>query len=588
MPALVAAMTEATAASVEQATQAGAAHQSSAEMAAATIADAATRLEAQSTALASVIDKQAQAGEILREDTENLRATERRLGSLAVLVGQAVTRGTALTEAALRQLPNTASQLRDGLAALKSDSQSMELATQRLTAESKAVAARLEHVTQQMATFLVDPPAKMLAADPAPDPAASEVRQEVARLSQTLRDGRDALDGAAQRLTQACGTLDGAILMSRGAGEATIAVIESASQPWRDRQQTLERLALEAPNVGPTPTLPDGDSWRGTWEAPPAGEPCNAVTRAADQVFLACEALNSAAHNTRVTNELAATQLDGLSRLVGQTEAVTRLLPPVLSQVGQAAATLQVIRMTLDDTTTATPVWRATDDARPDPWLSRLAQLEDRISALICQIDTSCQRPDSAESADHTAIAEPWRYEIATAMHAMSGWLDQLGTVAQRLEQASGAVTCAAEMARPERDEVRSFLMRMEASNAQMGGASQQLQGVVSRQDAAAHALEAASHTVQQMTARDPNLPADLAITLRQLTAVQFEAHSLLRQSEAVAEAVLTGEAPELRTMLASRIPALLSQLEATMQHLRSTATALALASDGPDLRRAA
>ena len=75
---------------------------------------------------------------------------------------------------------------------------------------------------------------------------------------------------------------------------------------------------------------------------------------------------------------------------------------------------------------------------------------------------------------------------------------------------------------------------------------------------------------------------AGLAATLRHLGGVADDTELLLRQAEALAETVLAGQAPGLPPLLASRAPALLAQVETTIHRLRSVATALALASDGP------
>jgi hypothetical protein len=69
---------------------------------------------------------------------------------------------------------------------------------------------------------------------------------------------------------------------------------------------------------------------------------------------------------------------------------------------------------------------------------------------------------------------------------------------------------------------------------------------------------------------------------LRHLGGIARESEVLLHQAETLAETVLSGHAPALPPLLAERAPALLDAVETTIQRLRSVATALALASDGP------
>jgi hypothetical protein len=79
---------------------------------------------------------------------------------------------------------------------------------------------------------------------------------------------------------------------------------------------------------------------------------------------------------------------------------------------------------------------------------------------------------------------------------------------------------------------------------------------------------------------------AALAATLTHLAGVTEQTELLARQTEALAEAVMSGRAPGLSVLIADRTPALLAGVEATTRRLRSVATALALAGDGP-VRRA-
>ncbi len=79
----------------------------------------------------------------------------------------------------------------------------------------------------------------------------------------------------------------------------------------------------------------------------------------------------------------------------------------------------------------------------------------------------------------------------------------------------------------------------------------------------------------------DAALPA-LAATVHHLDGVTCQTETLLRETEALAEAVLAGRAPGLSPLLAERAPSLLAGVETTIRRLRSVATALTLASDAP------
>jgi hypothetical protein len=83
---------------------------------------------------------------------------------------------------------------------------------------------------------------------------------------------------------------------------------------------------------------------------------------------------------------------------------------------------------------------------------------------------------------------------------------------------------------------------------------------------------------------RPPSAATPVAATLRHLDAVSRETELLLAQTEALAEAVVGGQAPDLPGQLAVRAPELLAEVEATIRRLQSVATAVALASDGPPM----
>jgi hypothetical protein len=129
----------------------------------------------------------------------------------------------------------------------------------------------------------------------------------------------------------------------------------------------------------------------------------------------------------------------------------------------------------------------------------------------------------------------------------------------------------------------------MAALPGELSSVMARLEDAAVRHDAAGETLIAAMAKVetarQAVAAAEADARADqgdLVATLRHLAGVSGETELLARQAEALAESVLSGKAPALPPLLAARAPALLEQVEIIIQRLRSVATALALASDGP------
>jgi hypothetical protein len=212
----------------------------------------------------------------------------------------------------------------------------------------------------------------------------------------------------------------------------------------------------------------------------------------------------------------------------------------------------------------------------------------------------------AAASARLQTVAEAWRPdalltllpEAAARLDAAAPRLDQLDGLSQRLEIAVAGLdagqtqeAAVATMAVLSKD-IGTVVHRIEAALASHEEAWPAVAASVDQ-------LQAAAATVSRLTAEEQivrgqgttldGVPPALAATLRHCDGVATESELLLQQTEALAEAVLRGNASDISPMLADRAPALLAGIEATTQRLRSVATALALASDGgPSLDRLA
>jgi hypothetical protein len=132
---------------------------------------------------------------------------------------------------------------------------------------------------------------------------------------------------------------------------------------------------------------------------------------------------------------------------------------------------------------------------------------------------------------------------------------------------------------------VEAAMRRLEAAAARHDDAGAALLAASGRLDAARVATTQARELEETDAAGTTSAtPGEklLHATLRHLHGVERAAQPLMREAEALAEAVVGGAAPSLPSLLAGRAPTLLAGVESTIRSLRSVATALALASDGP------
>ncbi len=183
---------------------------------------------------------------------------------------------------------------------------------------------------------------------------------------------------------------------------------------------------------------------------------------------------------------------------------------------------------------------------------------------------------------------------LQTVGSAIGETVEGLSALGRQLEQATvalpAAVASLADHAASEPAQAAS-LATLAGLPEKFRDAAARLESAIARQDGASVILESAMTRVQgafeavaQASRPAPEQDA-LGATLQHLGGVEQAAVLLLQQAEALAEAVLDGRAPELPGVLAERTPSLLAGLDATIGRLRSAATALALASDGPSVQ---
>ena len=243
--------------------------------------------------------------------------------------------------------------------------------------------------------------------------------------------------------------------------------------------------------------------------------------------------------------------------------------------------------------------------------LPRLAaEFAANLNAELAQTSATL-RLDAGNLGEAAGRATLAAEQTQAAVAGLPGLASEIATAVGGLERETCVLTAAArQMALTGLDataRVELSAASLDASGRALGVAGDALleqfdrvQGAMTRHDGAGQALiaamarvEAASDEVAQAAGRMPadrqvrrddaataaSAPLDAA--LRQLGGVERDAEILLRQTEALAEAVLAGDAPGLPPLLAGRAPELLTAVETTIRRLRSVATALALVSDG-------
>jgi hypothetical protein len=235
--------------------------------------------------------------------------------------------------------------------------------------------------------------------------------------------------------------------------------------------------------------------------------------------------------------------------------------------------------------------------------LTRLTALSAEVVEVVRRLEAASGQRDGAGE----ALAESLRRVVAAIDAAdwtkgAAASADRLDAVGHRLEVSVRDLSTmlgewtARAAAPPEHDALLGrTLNNLTDLSSEISGAVRRLETAVGQQEGAGEALvqsiervgAAVDVAVQAAVAADRGVteaavrPDMLTSTLRQLNGVDQATAALLGETEALAEAVLTGRAPGIPPLLAARTPALLADVETTIQRLRSVATALAIASDG-------
>ena len=268
-----------------------------------------------------------------------------------------------------------------------------------------------------------------------------------------------------------------------------------------------------------------------------------AVTEVAARVETSAASLDTTGRMISAAGQEVAAQLGNLAEIAGYAETQASQLPAVAAEIAAASARLQAV----------TEAWR------PEALLTILPEAAARLDAAAPRLD----------QIDELSM--------------------RLQSVVAGLEAGQQQEAAVATMAVLSSD-INAAVRRVEAALANHDEAWPAVVKSIEQ-------IQAATMAVAQAVAAEPpssasaskldGLPVSLATALRHFDGVATESEMLLQETEALAEAVLSGHAPNLSPLLVDRAPGLLAGIEATTQRLRSVATALALASDGkPALER--
>jgi hypothetical protein len=262
------------------------------------------------------------------------------------------------------------------------------------------------------------------------------------------------------------------------------------------------------------------------------------VTEAASRAEQSAASVATASQVIVETTDEVVLQIARLAGISGHAETQAAVLPAIAAQMAEATGRLQA----------------ATLHAPQDPALRALPETLARLEATLPKLD-GLERVS------------------ARLEHALDGLAAPEGEAAllTRLDGLSAGIAAA--------------IGRVETALAQQGGTAEALLSGLTQ-------VQAGLADVSARLAPEGTPPTAAASgdpsTLHQIDVVARETALLLRQTEALAEAVVAGRAPGLPPLLAECTPALLAGVDATIARLRSVATALALASDGPPAKQRA
>lgn len=542
VPAAMAAAADSLAARAAQAAEAfpaaAATLTGAAEAAAQTVAEAAAMLCGDSAALEASARDTATAAASLRQDADAVRLADHD-GFRALLQEVEATMGR-LTGAAshdLSGLTSVRTTLETAAASLSDGIGRLEAAGLRVAAAGADGIASLAEDAGRQAAAMRDLPAI------------------AAGMDATLRDLRCALDNLAgadvvrERL-DALGTLCQRFEAAAGALPATIAEHMAAAVPGG-----LAAAAERLDAVGPQLLTLDRIGQRLETLADRLPSDLAGAVRDAIPATLPEAAARLDAMAEKLPLDLAECLL----------EAVPASLPESAERLAGTAPALVAVTQRLESLAAVLPPLSETAERLQTltPRLERLEDIGDRLDVVASRLpaEVAARLPatltDSAE-----------RLESVGA---------RLETLVARLPAKSGQDTAAALAALS--GDVGETVRRVEAALTTHDGALSSLLEAMDRVQAATAAAQAA-RTPRFASAAEAD--TSLGATLRCLDSVSDGSEQLLHQAEALADAVVNGRAPGVSSLLSERTPALLVGMEAAARRLRSAATALAIASDGP------
>ncbi|HET6605228.1 MAG TPA: hypothetical protein VFG62_01085 [Rhodopila sp.] len=556
------------------------------------------RLEAAVDGLQQTMPQTASRLEALGPKLEQLDATRDRLDALAARLPAEL--GEVLGQAIPAGLPEAADRLNAATPTLETLAQRLEHLADRLpgdiagslnmaipvglpeaAARLEAVADRLprelaDSVSQAIPVGLPEAAARLDAATPVLDAVTQRLEALADRLpgelagsvshaipvglpeaAARLEAATPALGTVAQRLEAVADRLPVSVSQAIPFGLPEAAARLEAATPALDTvAQRLEFLADRLP-VGVSQAIPFG--------LPEAAARLDAATPALKAVAERLEVLVDRLPG-ELTSSVSQAIPSGLPEAAARLDAATPVLDTVAQRLEVLASHLpaelagrlhDVIHRALPDTASRLEAMA--------PRLEHLDRLSQRLETVATQL------PDSVTARIPMTLVD-------TA--------DRLGAVGTRLEtalsrlpdQGSEDVSAITTLVALTGD-IGESVKRVEAALVEHDGALISLIGSMTRVQAATDDLQAIRPEPAPPAIGDET---SLGAALRHLDGVADQSEQLLLQSEALAEAVMAGRASALSSLLADRAPTLLARVEIATRRLRSAATALAIASDGP------
>ena len=520
-------------------------------------------------------------------------------------------------------------RLENAAATLAAGSTSLETAGQRLAATADAAAERLAAATAEVTTAAGQVPAHVAEASSV---AMADFTARLEHAAAVLADGSASLDAAGQRLAVTADDVAGRIGSAAGdvtaaASQVTANLAEASAVLCGDSasldasgQETLQAAVALRQSADALRAAADDhfeaqrqtmDGAVGQWSATLS----DAVNHAAaaigestvrlDHTAAALEGAGQrfADSGDAIGGQLAAslTRFDALPDIaahmassISALQVETSVLASIANQVAEAggaatqavtdiAARVEVSTASLD--TTGRLIGSTADDIAAQ--IDRLAVASDRADSHAAALPDACARITHAAE-----VLRAWADRLpapdslastATRFEAVLPRLALLDTLSQRLEETVTAL--------PVRDQQADALATLAGLTADITTAIGRVEAALNDHDQAGTALLETVARVQAAAAEAANaatplslpdgVPVVLASTLRDLDGMASQSETILKQTEALAEAVMKGLAPTLPSLLGERTPAILAGVETTIKRLASVATALALASDG-------